>query len=283
MIKILSVLRNGRIAMTSDKGDIEIWGAFSGQRIGRLVAHPPSGEDDPIVHAIVTLPDGRLASADRNGPVRLWDIKRRKECGRLSGHTDGVCSLAVLPDGRLASGSYDETIRIWDVATLQEVGCLEGGHISGIDKLVPLPGNRLASGDAEWNDLMLWDLTTNSMIGDIETVAGVSMTIATAAPDGRIALGLHDGAIRLINPDTCVLSESLRGHTRAVSAICPLFDGRIASAGYDHTVRIWDIVDLAEVACHQLDFVADDLAAHPDGRLIAGNTESRLRLLPLEP
>ena len=181
-------------------------------------------------------------------------------------------SLAVLPDGRLASGSYDETIRIWDVATLQEVGCLEGGHISGIDKLVPLPGNRLASGDAEWNDLMLWDLTTNSMIGDIETVAGVSVTIATAAPDGRIALGLHDGAIRLINPDTCVLSESLRGHTRAVSAICPLFDGRIASAGYDHTVRIWDIVDLAEVACHQLDFVADDLAAHPDGRLIAGNT-----------
>ena len=152
--------------------------------------------------------------------MRLWDIKRRKECGRLSGHTDGVCSLAVLPDGRLASGSYDETIRIWDVATLQEVGCLEGGHISGIDKLVPLPGNRLASGDAEWNDLMLWDLTTNSMIGDIETVAGVSMTIATAAPDGRIVLGLHDGAIRLINPDTCVLSELLRGHTRAVSAIC---------------------------------------------------------------
>lgn len=281
MNKILAVLPGGRIALASERGDIELWGAFSCERIGRLIGHKRSLDDEPVVMAIAALPDGRLASADREGPIRLWDIKKRRECGRLIGHTDTVSSLCVLPDGRLASGSFDETIRLWDVTTAKEVACFEEAHIAGIDKLIPLPGDRLASGDGEWNDFMLWDLKTETMIGDVETVEGLSVAAVSATPDGRLALGLFDGEIRILDPNEGALSDPLTGHEHPVTAVCELPDGRLASAAYDKTVRIWDLATHSEDACHVLDFVPADLAAHPDGRLIAANSQSRLVMLPL--
>ena len=36
------------------------------------------------------------------------------ELKTLTGHSNGVWSLAVLPDGYLASGSWDSKIKIWD-------------------------------------------------------------------------------------------------------------------------------------------------------------------------
>ncbi len=42
----------------------------------------------------------------------VWDVQSGKCTATLTGHTDGVTSVAVAPDGRTAvSGSYDKTVR----------------------------------------------------------------------------------------------------------------------------------------------------------------------------
>ena len=43
-----------------------------------------------------------------------WDLKTGKLLRTLTGHTGGICTLAIAPNGQyLVSGSEDKTIKIW--------------------------------------------------------------------------------------------------------------------------------------------------------------------------
>ena len=51
-----------------------------------------------------------------------WVRDTGEEVQKLTGHQDGVLSVAVTPDGRyIVSGSNDQTVRVWERATGKEV------------------------------------------------------------------------------------------------------------------------------------------------------------------
>jgi hypothetical protein len=84
---------------------------------------------DPVV-------DHTDVAAESPGGVSDADfsvgVGRRGGDAVLTGHTDGVQSLAVAPDGFwLASAGEDEEVRIWDPATGTVVHILSGGPTSG--------------------------------------------------------------------------------------------------------------------------------------------------------
>ncbi len=59
---------------------------------------------------------------DYENIISLWNTARGEEVGTLSGHKQGIWSLAFSPDGKtLASSGSERNIRLWNVATRSEL------------------------------------------------------------------------------------------------------------------------------------------------------------------
>jgi WD40 repeat protein len=281
-VQALAVLPEGRIASAGTDGTVRLWDLASGAQIARLAGH------NGAVMALAALPDGRLASGSRDRTVRLWDPVRGAETTRFDGHYNGL--LAVLRDGRLASKDSDDTIRLWDPTWGGETERLDG-HYNGV--LAVLPDGRLASRSSD-GTIHLWDSTRGA---EIARLAGHYpwVGILVVLPGGRLAFGGADGTVWLwevrdieqlvldLAGDPARGAETVRleGHGDQVRALAALRDGRLASAGDDRTIRLWDLARGVEIARLEVDGAVTCLAALPDCRLVAGDALGRLHWLEI--
>ena len=82
--------------------------------------------------------------------MRLWDAATGRPVGQpLTGHTEGVVSVAFSPDGqRIVSGGMDNTVLLWDAAIGQPVGRPLTGHRNDVSSVAfSSDGTRIASGE----------------------------------------------------------------------------------------------------------------------------------------
>jgi WD40 repeat protein len=265
-------------------GLVKLWDPASGRELRTLQGNSP-------LRRLAWSPDAkRLAagSATQAGTITIWDAADGNVALQWSGHTNQVCSLEWSPDGRrLASASWDKTMKVWDAATGKESWTckVDGGASLGWSP----DSSRVATAGP---GLQIRDAASGKETLTLGKPAGWGGPLAWS-PDGRLlAVNSSGQGIKILDPlsgnETCTLGSPsaspvwrLHGGAAVWLLLAWQPHGRwLASAHFDHAVRLWDTVTGQEIATLQghADEV-DGLAWSPDGtRLASGSHDHTAKI-----
>jgi len=295
-----------RIASASYDQTVKIWDSTNGRELHTLKGH------SHVVNDVAFSPDGkRIASASHDQTVKVWDATNGQELRTLRGHTHWVKRVAFSPDGeRIASGGFDLTVRVWDAAgelrhTLRHPGdvtgvsyspdgkylasagsktikvweALNGGEMFVLkgytlvaeDVVFSTDGTYLASaGDNE--TIKVWDAVTFQEAISLERLAQNFSGFAFSPDRKRLAWASSRQKVSIRDAATGRLVCNLQH--KGVDDLTFSFDGsRLATGGFDKTVKVWDLANGQELLTLDGHAVAVySVAFDPKGeRLAAGS------------
>ncbi|MER5261989.1 WD40 repeat domain-containing protein [Actinosynnema sp. NPDC002837] len=311
---LAEVPRGGLVVSASDDHALHVWEPRSGRRVRSLVGHDAavwavaaspdgrrvlSGSADHtlrlwdagtgrLLHtleghrekvcALALSADGtRAVSGAYDEAAIIWDLREGRR-HVLRGHTSLVTAVAITPDGRIAvSAGMDRTVRVWDAGTGEALRIWEE-HPEGIATLAIGPdGRTLLSGGNADECVRVWDLRT---LSSRPSAAGpFSAVDQVVTGSGDIALCVLDDTWRrwlgVLDLRTWEWRQHLTGHADRIGDVALRGDDRFAvSVSLDHTVRLWDVREGAEVARLTVDTGLTAAAMARDGSWVAAGSES---------
>ena len=229
----------------SSSGQFYIWNLISKE------AQIVNAHSDQINYLAYNCLAGTLASASSDLTLKLWDAASFAELKTLSGHSQTVFALAFSTDGKIiVSGSADKTMRVWDTASGQEL-LAATGHKDIVSALaLSADGDYLISGSSD-NELRVWETATAreilAVVADHE-INGVAFNSARMliAGGGNRKIHVWDGK-------TGQVLAILEGHTNNIRWLHIDRAGHyLYSAGWDRTLRQWDMNTMKMVAEYQM-------------------------------
>lgn len=183
-VHALSFSPDGHLLAAVDPSSLRLWD----------VTKPARPHDLKTVHAagagltdLRFLPHGRtVVTSDFDGSMYLWDVSKPSRPTRigkpLTGHDDGVHSIAVARDGRLlASAGDDQKIRLWDLSSLtrpKPLGQALTGHPRTITSLALNSSGRVLISSGGEGTTRLWPLAADDAVRQLCQTTGNTLTRA---------------------------------------------------------------------------------------------------------
>jgi WD40 repeat protein len=241
--------RRTAVVSGSDDGTVQLWVLRMCKATAILRGHTAA------VISTAFSPDGRhVASAGADGRVRLWAAATGKVTASLERQSPAVGSVTFSPDGTLLAtpGWMDHAVRLYEAATGKQKAALQHHRALTFAGFSP-DGRWLAGGDVTGN-VVLWEVATGKKLRTLACpfdAPGVVNCCLAFSPDGNLLAscgrlsGDAGGKVWLWNVATGKHTATLLGHSDRVVSVAFSPDGNLlASAGWDGTVRLWDMATI---------------------------------------
>lgn len=249
-IEMLAVSPDGARLATGGWGqEVRVWSVPE----GRLLT-PPLRLDNKLA-GLAFSPEGRqLFATTENGPAMFWDLFR-PELEALPGLTNGVQLLAVNPQGAIAAWQHTGRAHFW------RPGKDGYRHRMTLPLENAWPATLELSPDSQWAAAALTDgrvplwRTDSGELQHVFVTGTNALTHLAFSPDGRwlVAASSAGVAHRLELTTGRQFSPAL-GHGGHLHRVAFSPDSRrVATAGADHAVRLWDSVSGERVGELSLD------------------------------
>lgn len=251
--------------------------------LSRLSRANQSMLSEVVGHArvIALSPDGNwLAVGTGDGDLHIWDAESGRPHRRWPAHRGEICGLCWSPDSlQLASIGLEGELRVWRLDAEAPITQLTDQVLTCVD----FDGQgRLVTGALD-GSVQLWNPDTGERLGRREALTDRINVVACSA-GGRVAVAGAEGKLELL-AGADLPPQSLPGHGDWITALAVRPDGqRLASAGDDGLIRLWDCerrVELAALAGHSAPVAALSLSAAGD-LLASGAFDGTVRLWDMD-
>jgi eukaryotic-like serine/threonine-protein kinase len=214
-----------------------VWDLDRGQEVMRL-----DGEGESYVNDLAWSPEGdRLAVVGWSELLRVWSVEDGELI--LEIEAPGSRHVSWSPDGHyLATTGGSSRVYIWHAEGGDSAAEL-AGHGEEVTQTAWSPDGQFLASSSIDGTVRLWAVDSWEEVASLGDTGSAMTAVAWSADSRYLAAGSWSQIwLWLVDGPEEPLTI-LEGHVGPISGLRWLDDGRLVSAGYDGTLRIWGVPD----------------------------------------